>query len=117
MRKIAPPFFTSLIFPEKSSFFWQDVLTRKYRYGTLEDGYFCVFSGGIDRKNAMECRKKKLKCKKQKAEPGKANVCSHAGDLLKIDTDREADYQYPSDRLITGWKNWINMNTTSSWRK
>lgn len=59
----------------------------------------------------------KEEVKMQKAEPGKANVRSHAGDLLKIDTDREADYQYPSDRLITGWKNWINMNTTSSWRK
>ena len=53
----------------------------------------------------------KEEVKMQKAEPGKANVRSHAGDLLKIDTDREADYQYPSDRLITGWKNWINMNT------
>ena len=115
MRKIAPPFFTSLIFPEKSSFFWQDVLTRKYRYGTLEDGYFCVFSGGIDRKKCDGMQKEEVKM--QKAEPGKANVRSHAGDLLKIDTDREADYQYPSDRLITGWKNWINMNTTSSWRK
>lgn len=46
----------------------------------------------------------KEEVKMQKAEPGKANVRSHAGDLLKIDTDREADYQYPSDRLITGGK-------------
>ena len=41
-------------FPEKSSFFCQDVLTRKYRYGTLKDSYFCAFSGVTDRKNAMK---------------------------------------------------------------